>query len=746
MTDAPRRGFHPIEVELAGVQLGSSRFAGDPTSPRVARQRNNLTGLSQYRNLYVVAYRDRIYLYEPRFPSQSLGDRPVLAFRLPVSAPGLKGDLSRRNPHAVNRLLLDDLGDEETLACVCDDGDVLLYHMTSIVGAMQQRGAETLSAENKRPPLFPRPFFHENVGRSAWGIAMHKTRRMLAVSNNHHVIDVIAFALRERGEGSSGEEESELERAITHNTHVRLRGHVHNIPSVAFCSNSWDVEGRWLVSIDITGLMIIWNIWDSSQVVRKRFNESGSGLGVWGGHGMDRYGWGVLCLDRTAAKLVDNFRQKYGFHPPPPRPTEPIDISATRYDVDDFSVRFPGGSGGAGGGAAATTDDPSSSPDDGDDPPAPSPLGFLPMGFLPAPVAVPWDPPTPPNPHADHSHDDDDHFNAAVNAAVQEHLASTGVAEPMDTYEDLILTAEDMASMTQMNDVNDQEDDDEDDTDYDDDEEGDEVEEEDALEFDSMVEDDPDDPDETQSPAGSDTAAEDNVPAPDGGPAKNTAIPMDEEPTPARASSPLLPRFAVLCTSDDTVRLLMANREPSVICHRPLAQQLSHATSRLVRNERLNMVMEVPELSLVVVGSQAGRVALFRLTRDPSEPGVGLRLEHILPTLSQETEGHRPARPLLGFAIGPIQGRERLLGPDHVDVPTTTPRRRQQLWRRVEPTRRYRLMLTYSDHTVLAYEIGRTHPSTVASSIGVDTHMTASSSARPSGGHGVEDDNDFWSI
>ncbi len=244
------------------------------------------TALSQYRNLYIVACRDRIHLFEPRFPAQTLPNRPVFSFRLPVSRSGLQGDLSYRHPHSVNRLLLDDLGDEETLACVCDDGDVLLYHMTSIVGAMQ-RSAHVLPAEIDRSSSSPRPLFHENVGRSAWGIAMHKTRRMLAVSNNKKVIDVIAFALRDPGHESGAEEEPGQERAISRNIHVRLQAHVHNIPSVAFCSNEWDPDGRWLVSIDITGLMIVWSIWDGTPLMRRRWNEPALGGHAWG-YGLDR--------------------------------------------------------------------------------------------------------------------------------------------------------------------------------------------------------------------------------------------------------------------------------------------------------------------------------------------------------------------------------------------------------------------------------------------------------------------------
>ncbi len=389
-----------------------------------------------------------------------------------------------------------------------------------------------------------------------------------------------------------------------------------------------------------------------------------------------------------------------------------IDISATRQDVDDFSARFTGGSGGPGGGAAGM-DDVSSSPDAADEPPAPL------------------------NPNPEDPNGDED-----IDPAIQD-LGSAGSGELMEIQEYLgdevdwtnVDTLADFGEVDDFNGMEGDQGDDEGDGDYQDDEEADEEEV----------------ADETSS-AGSDTPVQGNLAGPQEGSAHNTVVATSEEiesaatPGDTQAPGPPLPRFAVLCTSDDSIRLLTApDREPAVVCHRPLSQQLSGAALRLSRNERLNMVQEVPELSMIVVACQTGRVALFRLTRDLDEPGVGLRLEHILPTASQEREGHRPARPLLGIAIGPIQGREKLLGPDHIDMPMTT-RSRQELWRRVEPTRRYRLMLTYLDHTVLAYEIGRTRPSAAASAITVDTPMAGSSNAGTSGGQGpvgLADENDL---
>lgn len=108
--------------------------------------------------------------------------------------------------------------------------------------------------------------------------------------------------------------------------------------------------------------------------------------------------------------------------------------------------------------------------------------------------------------------------------------------------------------------------------------------------------------------------------------------------------------------------------------------------------DRLNMIALLPDLGVVAVASQRGRAAVFSLTEDPTpdDEGLttfGLRLDWILPFKSQEECGFRPAgKPLLGIAASPIPGS---LGLD------ASPGRR----------RRWRLMLTYSDFTILSYEI-----------------------------------------
>ena len=171
------------------------------------------------------------------------------------------------------------------------------------------------------------------------------------------------------------------------------------------------------------------------------------------------------------------------------------------------------------------------------------------------------------------------------------------------------------------------------------------------------------------------------------------------------------PRCAVIHTSEVDIRFLQNPMEdPTVAFQNPLFQNLPPNLQWLVRFGRLNMLAQIPELGIVAVATQAGRVALLTLTRMASTKLLAFRLDAILPLHSQEIDGHRPDVPLLGIAIGPIQGRETMVGSGGSD--DSLGNGRDESWRGVECSRRYRLMLTYYDHTVLSYELGRSNKAT----------------------------------
>lgn len=114
------------------------------------------------------------------------------------------------------------------------------------------------------------------------------------------------------------------------------------------------------------------------------------------------------------------------------------------------------------------------------------------------------------------------------------------------------------------------------------------------------------------------------------------------------------------------------------------------------------MIHQIPELGAVAVGNQIGRVALLTLTKWPAieedrgkipvsadiEDYAAFKISAILPLQSQVDGNLRPEEPLLGMAIGPIQGQCNSGG----------------------ELKRYRLFMTYHDHTILSYEISREVP------------------------------------
>lgn len=270
------------------------------------------TALSQYRNLLFVARIDIIYVYTPSFPEQLITTEPKALILLETSRPGLPGYIDTRRPHAVNHLIVGDIGDEEVLVVACDDGDVISYTVRSISLAIDQGAKLVLGYQsyyvgrafirstlkgwrNMNMILSDMDpdssagcrtlvaWFHENVGASAWGLATHKRARLLAVSSNTKDIHVYFPSLslerhgafrqtypypEEMGNFTAWKNPGPtpmIDRSV--NRLAILRGHEANIPNIAFCDNASDPAGKYLVSTDINGNTIIWDIWRQAQLI-----------------------------------------------------------------------------------------------------------------------------------------------------------------------------------------------------------------------------------------------------------------------------------------------------------------------------------------------------------------------------------------------------------------------------------------------------------------------------------------------
>lgn len=227
---------------------------------------------------------------------------PELTINLPVSKPGLQGYIDWMTPHAVNHLIVEALGDYEILLVACDDGDVVAYYTWPIKKAIDS------NSDKNEDSLFiypNRPFFLENVGSSAWGLAVHKTARLIAVSSNTPSILVFKFALGQKRPPNSSESEygnwnpldllkepkclynlgpHSIWRVVNHdvdrsnyNVILPLKGHRTNIPGIAFWNNRTTETGIYLASTDIRGNRFLWDVNRGEPVLIIETDKSGTG-------------------------------------------------------------------------------------------------------------------------------------------------------------------------------------------------------------------------------------------------------------------------------------------------------------------------------------------------------------------------------------------------------------------------------------------------------------------------------------
>ena len=292
--DSQKDGVGHVKMKALNVEAGSERFpiSKDVYPPRTASWRNNLTALSQRRNILFTACSHQIYVWCPSGRLQLLNSTPEMIITPVLKEPRATGYISPVSPHSINHIICDDLGTEEVLLFATDSGNVSAYHVEAICSALE-RAAEL---DEPRRPLDGsdiQPFFAEYVGRSAWGLAIHKFARLIAVSANTHDITVFAFGLVD----PSGHQESGADRGIleeagegyrdyygqswevidssrklhdlrlqgsrkrSRNLRLTYIGHETNIPSISFLNTDIEPNGEWMVSADIDNVMIVWSVW-----------------------------------------------------------------------------------------------------------------------------------------------------------------------------------------------------------------------------------------------------------------------------------------------------------------------------------------------------------------------------------------------------------------------------------------------------------------------------------------------------
>ncbi|PWW80477.1 hypothetical protein C7212DRAFT_172418 [Tuber magnatum] len=306
--------YKPIEITFLSeqkVDLGEVSF-----------WRNNLVAASKRHNHLYVALRSSIRVYSPAYPNQIISRNiPYVTLASGSTRTG-PGYIDPAEPHAINSLTVGDLGFEEVLVSAHDDGDVCVWYTRDL----------------------SRLAFRLSVGESAWGVALHKERRLVAVSANNHLIHVFELAMtddgdcpcpgegtnaglahrhrrrRRRKRGSFGcdgeggfegrcdlngkplvgnDDASKKRRKkspMKNKTTTILKGHGCNIPNVSFLD---DPTGRWLVGTSIDGMVVLWDVMTERPVEKCRL-------------GMDNRGWSVLFLKPQAFKPVSNIYEALG--------------------------------------------------------------------------------------------------------------------------------------------------------------------------------------------------------------------------------------------------------------------------------------------------------------------------------------------------------------------------------------------------------------------------------------------------
>ncbi|CAF3551560.1 hypothetical protein SNK03_000623 [Fusarium graminearum] len=711
-------GLHPQNSEVPFVWPGNDsddeKHSGSiyRLIPSMQKFRGNLTALSQVYNLYFSAYQGRIFVYRPRAaPSQALPSQPDLQLKPKQSSVArlVGGALDESRPHTVNHMTIGFLGDEEIVLACYDDGDVVAYYTKDLAKRIFTcRG--TTDALHKTQTA-PKQFFHENVGISAWGLAVHQKSRLIAVSSNRHEVVVFALALTQNPPNRRTSVPRTTQPTIQTRTRnwrivIRLPPTADNIPNVCFIDDRHGNAQR-VGAVDVKGNAWLAEIWQGNIGPIELRPISETLIRSEEFYPAPSRGWGIFALDegdflkvKTTEELfglpsdqleivpagngqplvnIRNALSKIPDNPqliPPPLTGMPAMHGPAIWEPGLFQPWFamPDGTGllGSDGSDVAGEDefeDTEESDEEGDTDEDSE------VDTEAATVTV--------TPHS--------YWNAInhVQAHGHEHGNDKSVASlPDNLYAwDARLKQEDFKRR--------------------------QCAKEDKDEAASGGIANPHKLDMTYFPH-SNTVQ----PTP-----RNTFHMMtflgnikstehNRHPlTPQTHLADLGKKLFLLRTYEKDIELRSFATSPSenspseigVICPDVLTfgrfrnvglRGHFHATSRL------NMIALAPELSLMAIGSPTGRVAIITLTRKafPTEHHEvawehGFRVEWVLPTGSDEAKHRKTLRPMHGMALGPVQTGDNVGGKVGGGGPAMP--------------RRYRLMLHYRNHDILSYELTR---------------------------------------
>lgn len=312
----------PLQVQVLPYTGQHHEDIDRPDSWSTLMWRNNLTALSQRRNLLFAAIMGVVEIFEPEFPNQNFSKRNPCCIDIPCSPEAGPGYICKEIPHAATHLMVRQLGNEEIILLVCDNGDIMAYHVEAIYARLQ--GCKPHVAERKLVVL---PFFHENLGASAWGIDVHSAERMIAASCNTRRITIFAFSIC-KGDDSSGPE-----------SNFPLARDLIKAP----LSESWRFpkDGDWLKSRHLANFAFEFELQHHipglsffNPIILRQENEpiilAANAIQYGGGvfdvrqrtkllslacskaSALNLNGWGVLCLDPARSRETFDADSTYG--------------------------------------------------------------------------------------------------------------------------------------------------------------------------------------------------------------------------------------------------------------------------------------------------------------------------------------------------------------------------------------------------------------------------------------------------
>ncbi|KAK4153403.1 hypothetical protein C8A00DRAFT_15379 [Chaetomidium leptoderma] len=682
--DALEEGVFAELYDWSPALGGGAGLETDPNHaqhgfPRIATTRHNLTALSQRFNLYFAAYQDRIYVYQPRRAGPQILPPPSLILHPRPSKLGDEcgGFLDQRFPHQINHIVVGNLGALEIVVLAYDDGDTIAYYTHSIVRCIRANSDQVRGpgASPGRQGAHLKPFFHENVGKTAWGLAIHEQSRLIAVSSNLHEVTVFAFAL---SHVSAAVKIPELEfsptlpcgkRAFELQRHIQSRTRTwriilplgrggNNIPNISFLDDDAGDAER-VVAIDIGGTVWLLDIWRIGTLpIRWPDSDAREQQMV---HGVR--GWGVLVLPYSSFRPTKTVRESLGVPGGEVMAVMKseetnrvwLDTTCSLYYIKGFSsnpdtifrqrhTRLDYGRTHAAKPEFQEEDlsdtywSESESEDEG-------------VCMTTSPGALGKKPA----------------YTAALGAAMERWSTVTAFSGRSDS------SFEDLSDETQLS--------------------------------------------RCIIPSFGET------PPLDGNPSRHTLFSRMQpdrqrrtkhiEFSKADVPSHLAKDYCILRTSPTDVELLPFNRDAPCVECKCLLTHHNHTGVAApwdlhpAYSERVSMLLHVPELSLVVTGSPTGRVALLTLTKTAkklynTELRHGFRVDCVLPRKAEDGKKLRPGCTLIGVAISPVPyrpGKGLELRPERGGRETAAAAAAAPVM--------YRLMLHYKNHTILMYDVSR---------------------------------------